>query len=155
VDFPIYLINCFIEFNETSHHALLWCWNRDFARLISCILLKCCLQQSILCFTVENTWKDQPVGGKVLLKVNTGLLHKRSEANSKRFHENCSLSVYKGAHCSIVGWGTMLQARRSRVRIPIRSLNFSIDLILPAALHCGPRIDSSFNRNEYQESSWG
>jgi hypothetical protein len=34
-------------------------------------------------------------------------------------------------------WGrgdTMLQAGRSRVRIPIRSLDFSVDLILPAAL---------------------
>jgi hypothetical protein len=28
----------------------------------------------------------------------------------------------------------MLQAGRSRVRVPMRSLNFSIDLILPAAL---------------------
>jgi hypothetical protein len=30
--------------------------------------------------------------------------------------------------------GTMLQAGRSRVRFPMRSLDFSIDLILPAAL---------------------
>jgi hypothetical protein len=30
--------------------------------------------------------------------------------------------------------GTILQAGRSRVRFPMRSLNFSIDLILPAAL---------------------
>jgi hypothetical protein len=34
---------------------------------------------------------------------------------------------------SIVGWGTTLQARRSWVRI-LMSLDFSIDLILPAAL---------------------
>jgi hypothetical protein len=34
----------------------------------------------------------------------------------------------------VVGSGTMLQAGRSRVRFPIGSLNFSIDLILPAAL---------------------
>jgi hypothetical protein len=33
------------------------------------------------------------------------------------------------------------------------SLNFSIDLILPAALW--PGVDSASNRNEYQESSWG
>jgi hypothetical protein len=32
------------------------------------------------------------------------------------------------------GGGTMLQAGRSRVRFPMRSLDFSIDLILPAAL---------------------
>jgi hypothetical protein len=38
------------------------------------------------------------------------------------------------ARSSVVGWGTMLQAGRSRVRFPMRSLNFSVDLILPAAL---------------------
>jgi hypothetical protein len=38
-----------------------------------------------------------------------------------------------GARGSVVSWGTMLQARRSRVRIPLRSLDFTIDLILPAA----------------------
>jgi hypothetical protein len=38
------------------------------------------------------------------------------------------------ARCSVVGWGTMLQAGRSRVRFPMRSLHFSLDLILPAAL---------------------
>jgi hypothetical protein len=39
-----------------------------------------------------------------------------------------------GARGSVVGWGTMLQAGRSRVGFPIRSLDFSADLILPAAL---------------------
>jgi hypothetical protein len=34
----------------------------------------------------------------------------------------------------------------------MRSLDFSIYLILPAALW--PWIDSASNRNEYQESSW-
>jgi hypothetical protein len=29
-----------------------------------------------------------------------------------------------GARCSTLGWGTMLQARRSRVRFPMRSLDF-------------------------------
>jgi hypothetical protein len=38
------------------------------------------------------------------------------------------------ARGSVVGWGTMLKAGRSRVRIPMRSLDFSIDLVLPAAL---------------------
>jgi hypothetical protein len=35
---------------------------------------------------------------------------------------------------SVVGWGTMLQAGISRVRFPMRLLDFSVDLILPAAL---------------------
>jgi hypothetical protein len=58
-----------------------------------------------------------------------------------------------GERHSVVGWGTVLQARRSRVRFPMRSLYFSIDLILPAAL--GPGVDSASNRNEYQQFSWG
>jgi hypothetical protein len=36
---------------------------------------------------------------------------------------------------SVVGWGTMLQAGRSRVRFPMRSLDISIDLIVPGALY--------------------
>jgi hypothetical protein len=39
-----------------------------------------------------------------------------------------------GGRGSVVGWGTMLQAARSWVPFPMRSLDFSIDLILPAAL---------------------
>jgi hypothetical protein len=39
-----------------------------------------------------------------------------------------------GACGSVAGWGTTLQSGRSRVRFPMRSLDFSIDLILPAAL---------------------
>jgi hypothetical protein len=39
-----------------------------------------------------------------------------------------------GARGSVVGWGTILQAGTSLVRFPIRSLGFSIYLILPTAL---------------------
>jgi hypothetical protein len=39
----------------------------------------------------------------------------------------------RGARGSVVGWGTMLQAGRSRVPFPV-SFDFSIDLILSAAL---------------------
>jgi hypothetical protein len=34
---------------------------------------------------------------------------------------------------NVVGWGTMLQGGKSQVRFPMRSLDFLIDLILPAA----------------------
>jgi hypothetical protein len=47
------------------------------------------------------------------------------------------LSVYlctNGARGSVVGWGTMPQGGPSRVRFPIKLLDFSIDLILPASL---------------------
>jgi hypothetical protein len=40
----------------------------------------------------------------------------------------------KGACSSVVGWDTMLQAGRLWVWFPMRSLDFSGDLILPAAL---------------------
>jgi hypothetical protein len=43
----------------------------------------------------------------------------------------------------------MLQARRSRVRVSIRSLIFSIYVILSAAL--SPGFYLAFNRNEYQK----
>jgi hypothetical protein len=40
----------------------------------------------------------------------------------------------EGACGSVVGWGTMLQAGRWRVRFLMKSLDFSIYFILPAAL---------------------
>ena len=44
----------------------------------------------------------------------------------------CRLNVE--ARGGAVGWGTVLQARRWRVRFPMVSLEFFIDIILPAAL---------------------
>jgi hypothetical protein len=65
-----------------------------------------------------------------------------------------SLRLIHGARRSVVGWGTMLQADRSRVQVPDEVIGFfSIDLILPTALW--PGVDSASNRNEYQEYSWG
>jgi hypothetical protein len=51
----------------------------------------------------------------------------------------------------VVGRGTMLQAGRSRFRFPTGSVDFLIDLILPASLWPW----SQWGGNEYQESSWG
>jgi hypothetical protein len=44
------------------------------------------------------------------------------------------LRLRLGARGSLVGRGTMLKAGRPRVRFPMRSLGFSIHLILPTAL---------------------
>jgi hypothetical protein len=49
------------------------------------------------------------------------------------FYHIC-IPIYAISRGSVVGWGTMLQGGRSRVRFPMRSLDFSIDLILLAAL---------------------
>ena len=42
--------------------------------------------------------------------------------------------IFIGARGGAVGRGTSLQAERSRVRFPMVSLEFFIDIILPAAL---------------------
>jgi hypothetical protein len=39
-----------------------------------------------------------------------------------------------GTRGSVIGWGTMLQAGRSRIRFLTKSPDFSVDLILPSAL---------------------
>ena len=41
---------------------------------------------------------------------------------------------YKGARGGLVGSGTALQPGRSRVRFPMVSLKFFVDIIFPAAL---------------------
>jgi len=65
----------------------------------------------------------------------------------------CKFLHVSGARGSAVGWGTALQVGRSRVRFPMVSLDFFIDIILRP--HYGPGVDSASNRNEYQEYFMG
>ena len=51
-----------------------------------------------------------------------------------KFHTYTKKIGVGGAHGGAVGWGTALQARRSRVWFLMVSLEFFIDIILPAAL---------------------
>jgi hypothetical protein len=50
------------------------------------------------------------------------------------------LHSVRGVRGSVVGGGTMLQAGKSRVRITMRLLDFSIGLILPAVLWSWGRL---------------
>ena len=54
-----------------------------------------------------------------------------------------------GVRCNAFGWGTALQAGRSRFRFAIGSFGFFVDLVLTL------RVDSAANRNEYQVSCLG
>jgi hypothetical protein len=76
------------------------------------------------------------------------------------WHVSDSLRLYKiFTRYSKVNWAVVaqlvaLQTRRARVRFPMVSLEFFIDIILSVALW--PWVDSASNRNEYQEYFlWG
>jgi hypothetical protein len=49
--------------------------------------------------------------------------------------------IFPLLHGSIVGWGIMLQAGRSWVWFPMRSLDFTVNLILPTALWPWSRLN--------------
>jgi hypothetical protein len=53
-----------------------------------------------------------------------------------KYTENIINTVVIGGYTagSAVGWGTALQAGRSLIRFPMVSLEFFIDIIIPAAL---------------------
>jgi hypothetical protein len=65
--------------------------------------------------------------------IHFALLHTHKCRNANTALYLIVISV-RGARGGAVGWGTALQAGRSRVRFPIISLDFFIGIILPTAL---------------------
>jgi hypothetical protein len=85
---------------------------------------------NILSEKTEQTWLIGTTctalqRGQALLVLN------QSFGNVVKFGND---STKSGARGSVIGWRTMLQTGRLRVPFPMRSLDFSVDLIFPAAL---------------------
>jgi hypothetical protein len=126
-----------------------------FCRLIIYVTLEhgilwstCVLQTN---FHWLAQWKVQQLPHRSVtlpFNFNTGHLHRdpMTRVNKyKRKADNLDFPLFfsifygctyqrGGARGSVVGWDTALQVGRSQVRFPMVSLEFFIDIILPAAL---------------------
>jgi len=72
-------------------------------------------------------------GAKVKIWINS--LLGEGKLVTTHLHEIFLLYLWLwGTYSSAFGWGTALQVRRSWVQFPMVSLEFFIDIILPAAL---------------------
>jgi hypothetical protein len=83
----------------------------------------------VTAFTISHHY-DLSEPNELLLSGNVSDLYSgsaRFEFWQRHYHE-------WGTSWSSSGWGTILQAGRSRVWFPMMSLDFSVELILPAVL---------------------
>jgi hypothetical protein len=88
---------------------------------------------------IEQKWNcEYKKSAFACLAITNGVRNttaiKENETSVRIYRDEAVAIRFVGVRGSVVGWGTMLQAARSRVRFPIVLLNFVIDLILPAAL---------------------
>jgi hypothetical protein len=88
-------------------------------------ILRCVLHSSD-----SRSLRGDRVGGDEMFSPDVGPVS-TDDAVSCLSRQNFSQPVARG---SVVGSGAMVQAGRSQVRFPMRSLDFSVNLILPAAL---------------------
>jgi hypothetical protein len=81
-------------------------------------------------------------GPLILFNCNKCKIHNKHVLTNRTFTYNMYYLFIMGESGSVVGWGTIIQAGRTRVRIPM-SLYFSISLTLPA--HYGTGVYSMFH----------
>jgi hypothetical protein len=99
---------------------------------------------------VVTTPVDLPASLSTKTEVPS-IKHHLTITNIKLVLQNfCKTKNKWQARSSVIGWGTMLKAGRSRFRYPMRSLDFLIYLTL-----IGHGVVSASNRNKYQEYSCG
>jgi hypothetical protein len=112
-----------------EEHASTWCYPYMaclvFKNSVNCKITQCLLKTNEIWF-----WD---IGGMIM----TGeIRNTRTQLVSVPLcpQHNAQILSWNSARLSAVGWGTALQAGRSRVRFPMVSLESFLDIILPAAL---------------------
>jgi hypothetical protein len=112
-----------------SEMRLCWSWRRYASPLMYAVL------ETLVGSALRSTDFDSTCGYRTSVQRALSSLHNLNRSKISRPNTGTRNEIYfHRARGSVVGWGTMLQAGRSRVRFPVKSLDFSIDPILPAAL---------------------
>jgi hypothetical protein len=127
------------ELLSLSSHDVTTNWRRvPHSRLeAGCCWSTNCLRHTRCSFKTHRT-STRPSSFTFPIRHMSELLQRLWGAKVKnlRFLQNRKkiATLLQGVRGGAVGWGTVLQAERSRVRFPRESLDFFSDLILPVAL---------------------
>jgi hypothetical protein len=122
-------IQCFIYALFISYVFVIWCRVKPKILFTVPVLLLPLSQDHGFCPSVTSSVS----GPKVFFRSFTWNILRNQDYIL--FCINFGMLRYgRGARGSVLGWDTMLQVGRSQDRFPMGSLDFSIDLILPAAL---------------------